>query len=450
MKLPFKTLFFIDILFLIAIFIALPRDFSINLPAPLNINKEVHLRSLDIPLGAGRLYRDLNTKLGLDLQGGTQLVLESDMSKIPSGDRDDALESVKEVIDRRVNFFGVSEPVIQTSKVGDSHRVLVELPGVNNTEEAINLVGTTAQLSFGEIDESSPSAEAATESASLFGFTKKAGLSGKHLKRSQVVFDPETGNPVVQLEFTSEGSKLFADITSRNIGKPLAIFLDDQLITAPNVDEAITSGPAIIRGQFTTEEAKSLAISLNAGALPVPVKIIEQRSIGATLGEQVIHNSIIAGIMGLSIVAIFMIALYGWKGVIADVALVMYAIFTLALFKLVPITLTLAGIAGFILSIGMAVDANILIFERIKEEIRMGRSKKLAIELGFSRAFPSIRDSNFSSLITCFILYWFGTGAVRGFAVTLALGIVVSLFSSITVTKTLLQIFQRGEVKPKA
>ena len=245
------------------------------------------------------------------------------------------------------------------------------------------------------------------------------------------------------LEFTAIGGKKFSEITARNIGKPLAIFLDGQIVTAPNVENAITDGKAVITGNFTVDEAKKLVIQLNAGALPVPVKIVEQRSVGATLGNESISKSLFAGAVGLLIVCLFMIANYGLKGILADLALVLYVFLSLAVIKIIPITLTLAGIAGLILSIGMAVDANILIFERIKEEVSWGRPRSVAIELGFHRAWNSIRDSNVSSLMTAGILFWFGSGSVRGFALTLIVGILVSLFSAITVTKFLLNLVYR-------
>ncbi len=247
------------------------------------------------------------------------------------------------------------------------------------------------------------------------------------------------------MEFTSEGAKKFAEITRRNIGKQLPIFLDEEPIQAPVVQTEIIGGNAVITGSYTAEQAKSLSIQLNAGALPVPIKILEQRSIGASLGQQSINKSIVAGVVGLSLVILYMCFYYGFLGVLADLALLVYALITLAIFKtglfiLPPVTLTLAGIAGFILSIGMAVDANILIFERMKEEKRLGNSPRMALDLGFKRAWSSIRDSNISSLITAGILYFLGTGLIKGFALTLAIGVLVSMFTAVTVTRTLLRL----------
>ena len=385
-------------------------------------------------------------KLGLDLQGGTELVLETQMDKIDSSSRDRALESVKNVIERRVNLFGVSEALVQTSKLGTQRRILVELPGIKDASSAANLVGKTAQLDFKELSETSPEA---TGSALDIKNFKSTGLTGADLKGSQVTFGSGKGKagPQVGIEFTNDGAKKFAEITKRNVGKPLGIFLDGIPISwpPPVVQQEIIGGNAVITGSFTLEEAKNLSVQLNAGALPVPIKIIEQHSIGPALGQQSINKSLVAGIIGLSVVASYMIVMYGFLGLVADIALVVYTLFILAIFKtglfiLPPITLTLAGIAGFILSIGMAVDANILIFERMKEEIRWGKSRGLALELGFNRAWSSIWASNVSSLMTAAILYGLGTSLIRGFAITLAIGVLVSMFTAVVVTKTFLRL----------
>lgn len=371
--------------------------------------------------------RDLEIKKGLDLAGGTQLTLAADMNNIAPPDRASALDSLKSIIERRVNLYGVSEPVVQTSKVNNDYRIVVELAGVTDVQQALDLIGKTAELTFRE--------ETASNSAGV-----ATNLSGRDLKKASPSFNQQTGEPDIQLEFTDEGAKKFEDITRKNIGKKVAIFLDNEYLMDPTVQTVIPDGKAVISGKFTAAQTKEMAILLNSGALPAPVKVIEQRSIGATLGQDSINKSLVAGLVGLSIVALFMIANYGKLGFFADLALVVYSLLVLAIFKLVPVTLTLAGIAGFVLSIGMAVDANILIFERMREEIRWGRNKMAALELGFTRAFPSIRDSNASSLITCAILFWFGTGPIKGFAITLAVGIFVSLFTAIIVTKTLLRL----------
>ncbi len=404
--------------------------------------------------------RDLSFKRGLDLQGGTSITLRADMKDVPTAERDNALNSAKEVIEKRINFLGVSEPLVQTSKAGNEYRILVEIPGVTDVNQAVQLVGQTAKLTFWEEGEplATGSAETASEAAALAAQGKPLGipqllgptakqteLDGKDLKKASVVFDPNTGKPQVELQFTTDGAKKFGDITERNVGKIIAIALDDQLIEAPRVNEPIFGGSAVITGEFNTQTANNLQIQLNAGALPVSLNVLQQQAIGATLGQESVQKSLVAGLIGFVVVVIFMTVLYGRLGFIASIALAVYSLILLALFRLIPVTLTLAGIAGFILSVGIAVDANILIFERMKEEQRRGRSNKAAIEMGFERAWLSIRDSNMASLITSSVLFYFGTGVVRGFAFTLALGIIVSLFSAIFVTRTLLQIFYKKD-----
>jgi len=604
--------------------------------------------------------KEIKFRLGLDLQGGSHLVYKADVSKIDAKDRDGAVEGVRDVIERRVNVFGVSEPVVQTSKSGDEYRVIVELAGIKNISEAIKMIGETPLLEFKElaadagnvsdeersqIEEYDKKAEKTAEDilgkalsggdfAALarefsedeatkdkggdlgwitakdnprivslvenlkpgqvynklslgekgyeivkleqerikkdpfsgeeeqevkashlllcydeiegcesgltkeealkkikeikqratpnnfsdlakqystgpsavkggelgwFGrgdmvkpfedavFSQKIGtvsgpvetrfgyhliykqaqrpkkeykvryiliktksaaassdsrtkwknteLTGKNLKKARVEFNPNDNMPEVALEFDSEGAKLFAEITQRNIGKPLAIYLDNYPISTPTVNEKITGGKAVISGNFNIKEAKLLAQRLNAGALPVPITLINQQTVGASLGHKSVANSLEAGIVGLILVALFMILYYRLPGVLAVFSLAIYGLLVLALFKLWPVTLTLAGIAGFVLSIGMAVDANVLIFERIKEELNKDKPLDLAIDEGFKRAWPSIRDGNVSTLITCFILIQFSTSIVKGFAVTLSLGIVISMFSAIIITK---------------
>lgn len=417
----------------LAVFIDLPASIpKINLNRP----------KLDITIFGLRFYRDLEIKKGLDLAGGTQLTLQADMSAINSSDRSQALDSLKGIIERRVNLYGVSEPVIQTAKVGNDYRIIVELAGVTNVAQALNLIGKTAMLTFREELPAPESAKVSSEAAALYGsFQVVTNLSGKDLRKAEPTFDPNKGEPIISLTFNEEGAKKWEDITKRNVNKRIAILLDDQILLAPTVQTVIPDGRTVISGGFTTAQTKQMAMLLNSGALPAPVKIIEQRTIGATLGQESIDKSLIAGLIGLGAIVVFMIVRYGVLGIFADIALIIYALITLAVFKLIPVTLTLAGIAGFILSIGMAVDANILIFERMKEEIKWGRNKVAAMEFGFQRALPSIRDSNANSLIICLILYWFGTGVVRGFALTLAIGIIISLFTAITVTKRLLKFY---------
>ncbi len=401
-------------------------------------------------IGNFHIQRDFSFQKGLDLQGGVSITYRADMRGIPADLRTDVLDGVKAVMEKRINFFGVSEPIIQTATVNNDARIIVEIPGIADVTSAINLIGTTAQLSFWE-EGASPSAKEkiASSSALPMGLQlympnpQKTDLTGKDLQKAGVTFDSSTGTPQVSLVFSDTGGKKFAEITKRNLNKRVAIVLDNQVISAPNVNTPILNGNAVITGGFTIDQAKALSIQLNAGALPLPLTILEQRTIGPTLGESSLQRSLFAGALGFLVVIIFMSVLYGRLGFLASGALVLYTLFVLALFKFIPITLTLAGIAGFVLSIGMAVDANILIFERMKEELRNKKSFPLAIELGFTRAWTSIRDSNIASLITSAILYEFGTSVVKNFAVTLAIGVLVSMFSAIVVTRTFLRIIYR-------
>lgn len=419
-----------------------------------------HLKFQFGPLKVDRIFsavsvygKHFTTKLGLDLSGGTELVLEANMKGIKAADRSSALDSAQQVIERRVNFFGVTEPIVQTAVSQNSYRILVDLPGITDENEAIALIGQTAQLEFREFTNPKASISATTTYADLMTMTKSVGITGKDLQRATVTFDTTTGAPQVGLQFTSDGGKKFADVTTRLVGKPLGIFLDGTPITMPVVKQAITDGTAVINGTFTQDEAKNLALQLNAGALPVPVTVVSKTTIGATLGNSSITKSIRAGSVGLTIVAIFMIAQYGVLGLLADAALIVYGLLTFAIFRGIPITLTLPGIAGFILSIGMAVDSNILIFERFKEEKRAGRPWKVAMELGFGKAWDSIRDANITTLITCIILYNPGnwdmlpsSGMVRGFAVTLFIGVLASLFTGIVVTRTFIRVLYKEKV----
>ena len=438
MKSHRRLLWLVAVITVLSIWMVLPEKFEVTIPFLQNSKRTVGSPDININFGPLKIKRKFTTRLGLDLSGGTHLVMEADMSKIAEKDRKSAFDSAKNIVETRINMYGLTEPVVQESKTGEAYRIIVEIPGVANVEDAVGLIGTTAQLSFRE--EASESAKVATPSSYLQVWPKESGITGKNLKKSEVIFDRNSGNPQVGLQFDAEGAKMFEELTKRNSGKTVAIFLDNQLLSAPRVNQAITGGNAVIQGSFTVKEAKDLAVLLNAGALPVPLKIVQQRHIGATLGQETIQKSLTAGAIGLMTVAVFMIVNYGFLGLIADSALIVYALIVMSIFKIIPVTLTLAGIAGFILSIGMAVDANILIFERMKEELREGKDFATSLKLGFARAFPSIRDSNISSLITCAILYWFGSGIVRGFAITLAIGISISLFSAITVTRTLIKL----------
>jgi len=605
-------------------------------------------------------FSDIPFVLGLDLQGGTHLVYLADMKDIPKDDRGEALEGVRDVIERRVNAFGVAEPIVQTARVGDSYRIIVELAGISNISEAIQMIGETPILEFKEendepqreltpeeeqqileyneaakikadealekalanpdsfvdlvkeysedelsrakdgdlefiipdgeysflyqaiadyevgtlidtvvntddsfyivkveekregdtqiharhllicysgalycessiskdearakIDELKAQATAenfdqlvrenSTEPGAAdtggdlgwfsrgdmvpefeqtafdmekgavsdvietdFGFHiinkiderriveirprvitinkmtktdivppadeyKNTGLSGKHLERSQVQFDPNTNEPMVGLEFNSEGSELFKEITERNVGKKVAIFLDGEPISVPTVNEAIRDGRAVISGSFDVQEAKLLAQRLNAGALPVPINLISEQTVGPTLGSASLQKSLFAGLIGFVFVALFMIIYYRLPGLLSVIALCFYVVFVLAIFKLLPVTLTLSGLAGFILSLGMAVDANVLIFERLKEEIRSGRTMGSAIDEGFKRAWTSIRDGNLTTLIACVILFWFSSSVIKGFALTLGVGVIMSMISAVTITRVFLK-----------
>jgi len=607
-------------------------------------------------------------RLGLDLQGGSHLVYEADLSKVPFGDKSSSVEGVRDVIEKRVNAFGVSEPVVQINKSGDSYRIIVELAGIKDVNQAIDMIGKTPLLEFKEqntdaareltaeeqksindynnnakikadnlLKEASSGKDFATlakensednygkdaggdvgfladdsafghlyvaveklvvgqvsnklieqpngyyiakltekkedgvkehaghilicwkgaerctqeitkeealkkiqdlktkvtiqnfaemakanstepgaiESGGDIGWFRKGqmveqfenvvfpmkvgtisdvvetpfgyhlvykmdekpnveykvsemfikkktktdilpnqdpwkftGLSGKQLTGSTVQFD-QNSQPEVSLKFNEEGKKLFGEITARNVGKPVAIFLDGEAISTPRVNEAITDGSAVISGKFDVTEAKLLSQRLNAGALPVPINLISQETVGASLGNESLQRSLFAGLMGFILVIIFMVLYYRLPGIFAALALLIYGTLVLFIFKTIPVTLTLAGIAGFILSVGMAVDANVLIFERLKEELRIGKPMSTAISEAFKRAWPSIRDSNTSTIITCVILFWFGSSVIKGFAFTLTIGVLVSMFSAIVITRLFIRLFVNPEKEQK-
>lgn len=395
-----------------------------------------------ISFGYPLFGKTFNLSLGLDLSGGSYLAFEADTSNLPIEKKDQAIKSLRNVIEKRVNLFGVSESNVQTSEFEGKNRIIVELPGINDPKEASALIGQTAQLLFAEVKEVLNENEA-TPSSQI----SPTDLTGADLKLAETVFDQNTGKPSVSIEFTEEGSKKFEEITARNIGKPVIIILDNDIVSSPQVNEKIIGGKAQITGNFTVEEANKLEVQLNAGALPVPVKLVEEKTIGATLGADSVNKSIKAGVIGIIMVSLFMILIYGKYGIIADIALIIFGIITLAIYKLVPITLTLPGIAGFLLSVGMAVDSNILIFERLKEEMK-NKPIKTALEISFGRAWDSIRDANVATLVTAFILanpldwsFLHVSGPVRGFAITLALGIAISLFTGIVVTRNLMRLF---------
>ncbi len=434
--------------------------------------------------------KELPFSLGLDLQGGAQLVYQADVANIPEADRAGAMESARDVIERRVNAFGISEPLVQVNRGGNGeYRIIVELAGIKDVKEANEMIGQTPVLEFKEMSASDinlmPSENGqATAELDLNSNWQNTELTGKYLKRASLQFNPNDASPEVSLEFNDEGSKFFEDITARNIGQPVAIFLDGYPISVPTVNEKISGGQAVISGKFNVEEAKLLVKRLNSGALPVPISLISQKTVEASLGSAAIANSLQAGFIGLILVSLFMILYYRLPGLLSVLSLAIYGLTVLAIFKAIPvwlalvlvvimvgllfysfnemkifgsglallfsiigillffyalkpITLTLSGIAGFILSIGIAVDANILIFARMREELREGKTVSQAADAGFRRAWPSIRDGNISTIVTCLVLMFFGSSSVQGFGTTLFIGIAISLFSAIVVTRVL-------------
>jgi len=376
-------------------------------------------------------------KYGLDLAGGTQLTYKADVSQISASDVGDAMSTLRDVIERRVNLFGVSEPVVQVlgGSAGSSidHKLVVDLPGVTDINKAIALIGQTPTLEFRLV---------AANATSTVGYanTEATGITGRYVSHAAVNFTTTgVSQAVVDLQFNSEGAALFASTTKNNVGRQLAIFLDGVPLSAPTIREAITDGNAQISGNFTPQTAKDLVRNLNYGALPVPVELIGTQSVGASLGQQALVATTKAGIIGFIVIALFLIIWYRLPGLLATVSLLIYVALSLLVFKIIPVTLTSAGLAGFILSIGMAVDANILIFERMKEEMLRGLSVSDAIKEGFSRAWNSIRDSNLSSIITAIVLYYFSsTAVIKGFALVFGLGVLISMFTAITVSRTFL------------
>ena len=448
---------------------------------------------IDLPKSPGihfaGIERDFTTRLGLDLVGGLQALLEADVPATTTINPSD-MQIAQQIVSNRVNALGVSEPVVQQA---GSRRIVVELPGETDTEKALALIKQTGLLEFVDM-----TALTNAEAASLVGTKINTDWTPAGSQPSQSTtpppgtspsssLTPETsitpsattsstitstlplptgptfhtvmtgasltnvgvqsntgGGYVVAFELNSEGTQIFKDFTSAHVGQILGIALDKQVISAPGINSPITGGKGVIEGKFTSDEANTLALKLKYGSLPIPLKVITSETVGPTLGQDSLNKSLIAGIIGMSVVILFMALYYRLPGLVADLALICYALLTYALFRLIPVTLTLPGIAGFILSVGVAVDANVLIFERIKEELRVGKSLKNSIDLGWKNAWPSIRDSNFSTLITCGILFWFGNtfGAsiVKGFSLTLAIGVLVSMFTAIVVTRTFLHL----------
>jgi len=387
-------------------------------------------------------------KLGLDLSGGTHLVYKADVSLIDSTELKNSMSSLRDVIERRVNIFGVSEPIVQVQNGGFSNsgeeRLIVDLPGVTDVSKAIEMIGQTPMLDFRTENPNKDQTEEATVGPDGVVNVNPnpqyvlTDLTGRYLDKAILEFDPTTGEPTVSLQFDAEGSLLFEKITKENVGKSVAIYLDGQPISIPTVNEAISGGKAQISGNFTPDEAKTLVGRLNSGALPVPISLISTQTIGPSLGEKATTAGVTAALIGFLAIALFLIIWYRLPGVIAVIALSMYVVIMLSIFKLLPVTLTAAGIAGFIISIGIAVDANVLIFERIKEELRKGDGILDSIHHGFGRAWFSVRDSNTSSIITAIILYWFGTTLIKGFALVFLIGVLVSMISAISITRIFL------------
>jgi len=373
-------------------------------------------------------------RLGLDLIGGSHLVYKVDLSQVAGGDRDSVLNGLRDVIERRVNLFGVSEPQVYLAQSAGESNLVVELAGIKDVSQAIQQIGATPLLDFREVEQNGSSTDFI-----------QTNLTGRYITGAQLTFDTQTQAPQVSISFNNDGAAIFEQMTAKNVGKPLAIFLDGSLIEMPTVQEKISGGNAVISGKFTVDSAKTLVERFNAGALPAPITLISQQTVSPTLGADSLKKGIVAGIIGTLLVMAFMLFYYRMFGVFAALALLIYIFLTLGAFKIIPITLSLAGLAGFILTIGMAVDANILIFERIKEELKKGLSKTTAIEEGFRRAWPSIRDSNTSTIITAVILYYFTSGFVKGFALTLLIGVLVSLFSAITTTRLLLRVLVKDK-----
>ncbi len=395
-------------------------------------------------------------RLGLDLSGGSHLVYKADVSKLKAADIQDSMTALRDDVERRVNLFGVSEPLVQTEQNGtlssaeSAYKLIVELPGVTDTKEAAAAIGATPNLEFRlasttELEQIQKAIVATgtttpigVHPAYLAGF-KSTGLTGSTIARASLGFDNTTSQPLVQLTFTDEGRALFAKITKDNKGYLLGIFLDNILIEQPVIRDEIPNGVAQISGGFDVKSAQTLVRNLNYGALPIPVTLISEKTIGPTLGQQAVNGGIMAGIVSFIIIGLFLIIWYRLPGLIATIALAVYTALMLAIFKMVPVVLTAAGIAGFIITIGMAVDANILIFERMREELARGRSVSDAMHEGFSRAWPSIRDSNISSILTGIILYKFGsTSVITGFALVFIIGVLVSMFTAITASRLFL------------
>ena len=465
--------------YLILLFILILAFLTGNLSYPKYFNQAAGFLREKAHINVPNFW-EIPFRLGLDLQGGTHLIYEADLSEIEAWEKSQKMEQLKDTIERRVNIYGVTEPLIQVQ--GES-RLIVELAGVKNVQEAIDMIGETPYLEFREMlsDEEREEIKASIPEEQIlevmeivkeqtgqeasreevldiltFNLSKPTELTGEYLERADIAFDSTTGNIQIKLQFNKEGAEIFEEVTGRNVGKPLAIFLDgmsiidtdgDDKITnndfyAPVVQQKITGGQAVITGEMDMKKGQKIAQRLNSGALPVKIgEPISQKIVGPTLGKISLEKSLWAGAFGFLAIIIFLIIFYRFPGFLASMSLGVYIILILSLFKLIPVTLTLAGIGGFILSIGMAVDANILIFSRMREELKEEKSFAIAIEEGFRRSWSSIRDGNITTLIVALILFWFGTSFIKGFAFTLSIGILLSMFSAIFITRNFLRIF---------
>lgn len=415
-------------------------------------------------------------RLGLDLRGGSYLLYKADVSEIAESEVQSSMDSLRDVIERRINAFGVAEPNVQTEShnlgiEGSEERLVIELPGVTDLDEAVEIIGQTPLLEFkveaseeemarirSEFEKLQTNTVVGEDGTATVNINQeqlaalenqsyvRTELTGKYLEKAQLQFSQAgvqngggfQSQPIIGLRFNSEGAKLFEEITRENVGKTIAIYLDGQLVSAPRVNAVIAGGNAIIEGNFTLEEAKTTVGRLNSGALPIPIELISTNTIGPSLGQDAVNAGVFAGLVGLILVSLVLILWYRIPGLIATIALLIYTSIMLWMFKFIPVTLTSAGIAGFIISIGIAVDANILIFERMKEEINSGKNLHDSVTIGFKRAWASIRDSNISSIISALFLFWFGTALIKGFALTFGLGILVSMFTAVTVTRFVL------------
>jgi len=445
-----SKLIVITIFVTISALLSLPK-IPIDYSHPL-INIATSIGGYSVRIG-NNLYDFSDFKKGLDIEGGMKIVINLDMSQIPENEREQSAQTVKDIVDKRVNLFGVSETGSYISKSNNNYRLTLELPGQKDIEGAVSAIGSTAQLRFKSLREGAEwPPKTVSEDFNINNYFIESNVSGTDLIGSEVIFDPTTNQPVIQLRFSNEGRQKFSELVKKNVEKPLGIFLDNQLIQAPVVSKDLASGVVndpTITG-VSLEEGKQISNLLKAGALPVPIEIVEQNLIGATLGQDVIYKSLIAGLLALIIIFVFFIVSYGRLGFVAVACLISYIAIVLAIFKLSNIlstsgvVLTIPGIAGFLFSVGVACDASILIFERIREELRWGKGLQLAISSGYQRAWSSIKDSNYTTFLASLILFIFGTGFVKGFALTLMIGIVVSLLTNVYFSRIMTSVFIKG------